>query len=76
MIYLNHSAEKDNFSLEFGIDILRVVFMKFFKMICNTYYESITFLSPLNYEYEDSVLAKKFDGIAPTPPSEVSRYQN
>ena len=34
----------------------------------------IPFLSQLNYEYEDSVLVKKFDGIAPTAPREVSRY--
>jgi len=33
------------------------------------------FLSPVNHEYEDSVLAYKFDIIAPTAPSEVSRYQ-
>ena len=37
-------------------------------MIYNAYYDRITFLSTLNYEYEDSVLAKKFDGIAPIVP--------
>ena len=46
MIYLTPSAEKEKFSLESGIDILGVVFVRL-KKICNTYYDSITFLSPL-----------------------------
>ena len=35
---------------------------------------SITFLTPLNHEYEDSVLVKKFDGISQAVLREVSRY--
>ena len=73
MIYLTPSAEKENFSLESGIDIFGVVFVRL-KKICNTYYDRITFLSPSIKEEKESMLGKKFDGIAPIAPSEVSRY--
>ena len=59
--------------MESGIDILEI-FVKFLQRLCDWYFY-ISFLFPLNNEYENSVQAKKFHVIAPTAPREVSRYQ-